>query len=598
MTISIASAVTTDWAYFLYILMASIKDHKRPATEIDYYVFVPYKGARDENYWRDYFGDLQDSTFHIHLTDVYPVLNRMGNLDGPPMTYVRCFLCGLFPELDRMLYLDSDMLCCKEGIEDLWEIDITDYYCAAAHEPAIIWSRRYQHERDNMGFAECFNAGMLLFNFDRIRRHSLDRDMEDWCAVWDYDVLKPYHRDQTLLNWLFHGHVKWVSSLYNNLTLASWGFKVDSFERQAAEEGYPRPLAMLPDTVFMHFCDHNKPWVAKLTYPEETYPYLLEARLLWRDAVRKYAKQQAPEQPLPEQEPIVIATQATLDRKENVYILLNSLRHNKKPATRIIFHLFVPQEEIPEFQKYLTGLPTDTFRVHIMDIDWFKDKVDTAGTIRNHLYYARCLFPQVFLRYDKLLYMDIDMACVGSGIEDLWDTDIDDYWVGAVIDPTWQYCTYFQHDPQNCGTNHYFNNGMMLMNLKLLREDGKDEEFAQWCLHWDKSRLLCHCFDQTLCNYLLKDKVKLLPFKYNNSVLASLGIAKDAYSYYLNQIGYLEPLDSLQHAVLVHFCGSKKPWDPEALACSYNEYPYKDEAVELWDQIRERYAKKEIPPQV
>ena len=50
--------------------------------------------------------------------------------------------------------------------------------------------------------------------------------------------------------------------------------------------------------------------------------------------------------------------------------------------------------------------------------------------------------------------------------------------------------------------------------------------------------------------------------------------------------------------MLVHFCDSKKPWDPEALACSYNEYPYKDEAVELWEQIREQYAKKEIPPQV
>jgi lipopolysaccharide biosynthesis glycosyltransferase len=95
-------------------------------------------------------------------------------------------------------------------------------------------------------------------------------------------------------------------------------------------------------------------------------------------------------------------------------------------------------------------------------------------------------------------------------------------------------------------------------------------------------------------NYLLQKKVKLLSFKYNNTLLASLGVAKTAYTYCLNQYGYLDPLDSLDNAVIVHFCGSKKPWDAMALRCNENEYPYKDEAIRVWTRYYKLYSKPAV----
>lgn len=587
MTITIASAITCDRLPFLYILLGSVKDRKQPDTVVDYHVFIPYTQSMSQSYYDEYFSALCDDTFRVHVQDVMPVMREIGNLEGPHIMYTRCLFPVIFQSLDRILYLDSDVLCYNEGIEQYWETDLTDCYAAVANDPAIIWTDRYQFERDNTGLTRYFNSGIMLFNLAEIRKDGMDQKLVDWCKNWHKEVLKPHHHDQTLMNWLFSDKLCWLSSRFNNQVLTSWGYKVDAFERQAAEDGYKTPLDTLSDTLFLHFCDHNKPWSRNLMYPEVTYPYLKEARMVWRDAVTKYAKQ-----PDAMQDTITIATTATLDRRENVYILLNSIRENKRMDTLITFFLFVPKTEIPEFQRYLTGIPSETFKVTIMDVDWFADKVDTKGTIRNHLYYARCLFPQVFLTLDKLLYMDIDMACIGPGIEELWNEDIEGYWVGACIDPTWQYCPYFSHDPINIGTDHYFNNGMMLMNLKQIRKDGKDKEFAKWCLHWDKTKLVCHCFDQTLCNYLLKDKVRLLNTKYNNSLLASLGIAEDAYTLYMEEQGYDEPLDSLRDAVFLHFCGSKKPWDPKALACSKDDYPFKDEAVDLWRQIKERFGKK------
>lgn len=595
--ISIATAITEDLLPQLYILMASVKDNKQPDTIVQWTVFVPYTEAHGFGWYDDYFLELNDSMhFAIRTEDANRVTAQINNPAGTKMHYVRCLFPKIFPHLNRLLYLDADIVCIGEGIEELWDADIDGRYAAVCVDPPVCATEELARERENTGANPYFNSGVMLMNLSYMRDSGVADQLADFLQHWDMSKVRPVCYDQSLLNWLFQGNVEWLPLRFNNQFTSAYGFKIPAFQEQAKSEGYTDPLGTVDDTVFIHFCDHDKPWVQNMLRPPSAYPWRLEAEDIWFHAVRQYGKHENPVRI--DQKTVVIATTATSDRKDNVYILLNSLKQNMRPGTRIQFYLFVPKNEINDFQQYLTGIPDESFRVTIMDVDWFEDKVNTSGTIRNHLYYARCLFPQVFLKYDKLLYMDIDMACVGPGIEDLWNTDISDYWVGAVIDATWQWCPVYQHDRCNCGTDHYFNNGMMLMNLKKLREDGKDKEFAEWCLHWDNSKLRCICFDQTLCNYLLKDKVKLLPVKYNNSLLASLGVAENAYALQMNQAGFLNPLDSLDSACLVHFCGSKKPWDPEALACSYNEYPYKDEAVELWREIEDQYGKPEIPPGV
>ena len=290
MPIIIASAITPDRLDFLYILIGSVKAHKKPDTAIDYYVFIPYTSEQGHDYYADYFKDLTDDKFHIYPIDATGVIAMMGDLPGARIVYTRCLFPVLFRELeDRILYLDSDVLCCKDGIEEFWETDLTDCYAAVVQDPAIMWTERYQFERDNTGLTRYFNSGVMLFNLKEIRANGMDKTLEDWCNEWNRSVLQPYHHDQTLMNWLFQGHVKWMPWTYNNQVLTSWGYKVASYERQAAEDGYHCPLETVKDTLFMHFCDHSKPW-HQLPYPDEFYPYMKESRALWQDAVNKYSK--------------------------------------------------------------------------------------------------------------------------------------------------------------------------------------------------------------------------------------------------------------------------------------------------------------------
>lgn len=291
---------------------------------------------------------------------------------------------------------------------------------------------------------------------------------------------------------------------------------------------------------------------------------------------------------------ITIGSTATLDRLDKVYVLLNSIKANKQPSTIIDYTLFLKVSRkndwdlcTPEqLYGYFAPLQSDTFHLHIENIDCFKYMVNTP--YRDHMYFAKCLFPS-FFPTDRVLFLDVDIVMMRPGIEELWESDIDGYYVGVVVDPTWQYCQAYKHDKLNTGTDNYFNAGVILFNNSYIRDSGMSAKLAHWCLNWNYRELQYICYDQTLLNYLFKDRVKLLNFKYNNTLLASLGIAMDAYDHAISTFGYLDPMDSLQHAVFVHFCGSKKPWDPLALKQPESEYPYKDEAVRLWSSLYNKY---------
>lgn len=285
----------------------------------------------------------------------------------------------------------------------------------------------------------------------------------------------------------------------------------------------------------------------------------------------------------------------SVDRLDKLYLLLNSIKQNKRPDTVIFNHIFILYTEIcnSEFcYGYFKDLCKDTdFNICYHDINVYRNQINPPTG--NLIYYLRYLFPKIFRWLDRILYVDVDVACVGPGIEDFWCLPIEDFYVGAVLDPTWQYCQSYQFELQNTGTSHYFNDGIILMNLKLMREDGIDGTFRDWLLQWDHSKLRTVCYAQTLANYVLKDKVKLINVKYNNSLLASLGVAKDKYTYQFNEYGYIDPLDSIKDAVFLHFCGMNKPWNVGAAKADLNQYPYRDEAINIWNDISRRYGRTE-----
>ncbi len=79
-----------------------------------------------------------------------------------PYTLLR-LLADLVPGMpDRLLYLDIDIMIAGD-IQQLWEIDVSDYEYAAVKEKYGCWLIRPDY----------FNAGMLLLNMEKIRQTGL-----------------------------------------------------------------------------------------------------------------------------------------------------------------------------------------------------------------------------------------------------------------------------------------------------------------------------------------------------------------------------------------------------------------------------------------
>ncbi len=98
---------------------------------------------------------------------------------------------------------------------------------------------------------------------------------------------------------------------------------------------------------------------------------------------------------------------------------------------------------------------------------------------------------------DRMIYLDIDTMCC-SDLKQLFDIDVEDYDFGCVKDYMGRFWI----------NRNYCNSGVMIMNLKRIRENGL---FAKCRAKVNKTKMVMP--DQTALNKY--GKKKYLPFKFN-----------------------------------------------------------------------------------
>jgi lipopolysaccharide biosynthesis glycosyltransferase len=167
-------------------------------------------------------------------------------------TWYRIFLPELLPELDRILYLDADLLV-LDSLAPLWELDLTGNWVAAVTN---VFQRNHVHRPARLGLAGpevYFNAGVLLMNLAELRRDGCSE------AVRSYGVESASRlewRDQDALNVVLGSrrlplHPRW--NCMNSVLL--FPQSVDVFGADAVREAREDPA-------IRHFegPSVNKPW--------------------------------------------------------------------------------------------------------------------------------------------------------------------------------------------------------------------------------------------------------------------------------------------------------------------------------------------------
>ena len=177
------------------------------------------------------------------------------------------------------------------------------------------------------------------------------------------------------------------------------------------------------------------------------------------------------------------------------------------------------QKFIRTAQKYNQGLELHNIIEYKQNISKNLEKIPGTFTI-GALY--RLFIPDL-ISENKIIYLDCDIL-VNLDIAELWNITLDDNYLAAVED-------HLDHDMRifsfkrlrvilmGCKTKDYFNSGVLLMNLKKIRERSNFFiEALEWIIN---NAYLAQFPDQDAMNYMFRGHVKLIDAKFNVYNLSS-----------------------------------------------------------------------------
>ena len=152
--------------------------------------------------------------------------------------YARLFIPNLLPYLDRVIYMDCDMLV-TGSLDAAWQVDLTDKVLAAVRCPAP--TPAYA-AAINIPVAEYFNSGFLVMNLALFRAEALGQSC--LAALSDPDC--PYlSEDESALNVIARRRLHYLDA----------GFNLYALDRV-----WQTPLSDPASIKVIHFFTRPKPW--------------------------------------------------------------------------------------------------------------------------------------------------------------------------------------------------------------------------------------------------------------------------------------------------------------------------------------------------
>lgn len=225
---------------------------------------------------------------------------------------------------------------------------------------------------------------------------------------------------------------------------------------------------------------------------------------------------------------------------------IHSIRENASPDFR--YHIHILTDDISEEnRRKLSALGTDSFCIEFHPLSRLLRSLPAVEKLSQHCFgafssltiYFRLFIPELFPQYDKGIYLDADLVVPGD-ISWLYREPLGRRLVGAVADYSIQkIAPFMQYIDEYVGVDHknYVNSGVLLLNMKRLREVDLSGRFLSWV---EKYGLETVAPDQDYLNALCWDGIQYLDPDWNAMPSECLSV-----------------MDNPQ---IIHFNLASKPW--------------------------------------
>ena len=271
---SLLNKTKDDVFYEMYVLHSDIGEERQK---------ILFDIVRNFNNTQLTFVDTSDK--FVNMWDNGNFNCNYANSVFTPDTITRCFASEFFPQYERIIYSDVDIIV-MDDISKIYDIDLTNKYVAGVKNPFLRWNKeelshfKFEHQEflKNKHIAD----GIWVMNLKKIREDNLNIKMLE--VINDKTIEKRFP-DQDIMNISCNGKVGFIP-----LNYISYPYMVDLLANPNFVSDYTKEE--LYDSIInpkiIHFAA-QKPWNGMPNYSNLWWTYFnylnLEKTKIFKDAI-------------------------------------------------------------------------------------------------------------------------------------------------------------------------------------------------------------------------------------------------------------------------------------------------------------------------
>ncbi len=231
-----------DDNFIKYTMVSITSIIKNAAANRNYVFYILNTGISDE--MKKEVKKLSKKNVEIVFVDIRRQVQKL-NANLPlrdyysKTTYFRFYISELFPEYDKVIYIDSDTVVLGD-IAELYDTDIGENYLGACNDQVMVQTEVYGNYVEKVcGISRnnYFNAGIMLINANKFRENKVLQRFVDMLGVYSFKVTQ----DEDYLNVICKDNVFWLNPCWN----------VEVYGNLPVEE---------KDIKILHYIMVSKPW--------------------------------------------------------------------------------------------------------------------------------------------------------------------------------------------------------------------------------------------------------------------------------------------------------------------------------------------------
>lgn len=254
-TMNILCASDRNFLHPTYVFMASVMENHKDI-KVNFYLLAAEDVTDDDKSKLKKYINSQKHEIEFLNVDSSQYDGYVVHEKFPKAAYYRLMAHKYLPEkMDRILYLDVDIVVDKNIYDDFYSLDFEGkYLIATSHNPNPDYCNLLTPEIVNLESAargEYFNSGVLLMNLDMFRKNITLDDYNRAYKACEKANMEIFY-DQGLLNYMFYDKTKYCSSMDFN-----YRYSIPIQNKKRLEPGREYKKSVIHYT---GMCQPYKPW--------------------------------------------------------------------------------------------------------------------------------------------------------------------------------------------------------------------------------------------------------------------------------------------------------------------------------------------------